>query len=345
MSDGFLAYAKARATQATALATAIDHLRGQVTSFAEQGRLRGPGPVFVGIGASQAAACAAVWQLRSRGVHAWRLAAGDHPLPFPHSAHPVFGVSQSGRSPETLAVLASVDPAQRYAVVNAVPSPVADQATGVLGLGGIPDSYASTIGYTATVAALGLLADAWEGGRVDEGWTRLGTVLADSERELTEQVRALAPLFADATSADFVGEGPAVGTAEESALLLREVARIPATGMSTRQYLHGSMESAGGGVHVLFGGEREAAIAETLARAGHHAVLVTAEAPGTGANRGGPPVHRVRVPALPAAQRAVIDVLVTQILVEAVAELRGLTIEEFVFDNTDIKVAAEGPRA
>jgi glucosamine--fructose-6-phosphate aminotransferase (isomerizing) len=47
------------------------------------------------------------------------------------------------------------------------------------------------------------------------------------------------------------------------------------------------------------------------------------------------------VPRLPAAQRAVIEILVTQILVEAVAELRGVEIEEFVFHNADIKVAAE----
>ncbi|GHH72578.1 hypothetical protein GCM10018793_09840 [Streptomyces sulfonofaciens] len=339
MTDGYITYSSARATQATALAAAITRLTGEVTRLADEGRLAGPGPVFVGIGASLAAVCAPVWELRSRGVHSWRLGAGDHPLPFPRSSHPVFGVSQSGRSAETLAVLKSVDAPQRYAVVNAAPSPIADTATVVLGLGGIPDSYASTIGYTATVAAAGMLADAWEGGAVHPGWADLGEVFASTERDLTDRVRALAPLFTAAASADFVGTGPAVGSAEESALLFREVARIPSTGMSTRQYLHGSMESAGGGVHVLFGGAREAAIAETLARSGHPAVLVTSE-PGDGA----PLVHRVPVPALPAAQRAVTEILVTQILVEAVAELRGVDVEEFVFHNTDIKVASEGPR-
>lgn len=339
MSDGFIAYAAARATQAEALATAVTRLTGSVASLAEEGLLSGPGPVFVGIGASLAAACAPVWALRSRGIHSWRLGAGDHPLPFPASSHPVFGVSQSGRSSETLAVLDSVDPAKRFAVVNVVPSPIATVATGVVDLGSIPDSYASTIGYTATVAALGLLADAWDGGRIDPGWAGLGAVFAAVERELTPQLRALAPLFADATSADFVGTGPAVGSAEASALLFREVARIPSTGMSTRQYLHGSMESAGGGVHVIFGDSREHAVAETLAYSGHRVVLVTSEA----AAPAGPLLHPVTVPRLPAAQRAIIEILVAQILVEAVAEVRGVEVEEFVFHNADIKVAAERP--
>jgi glucosamine--fructose-6-phosphate aminotransferase (isomerizing) len=336
MSDGYLAYAVARATQAEELEAAIARLTESVGSLAAAGRLSGPGPVFVGIGASLAAACAPVWALRSRGVHSWRLGAGDHPLPFPASTHPVFGVSQSGRSSETLAVLRSVDPSLRHAVVNMVPSPIAEVATGLLDLGSIPDSYASTIGYTATVAGLGMLADAWDGGTVHEGWARLGEVFATAEKELGERVGSLAPLFATATSADFVGTGPAVGSAEASALLFREVARIPSTGMSTRQYLHGAMESAGGGVHVLFGDAREHAAALTLANAGHPVVLVTAEPV-----EEHPRLHPVRVPALPAAQRAVIEILVAQILVGAAAEVRGVDIEEFVFHNSDIKVTAE----
>jgi len=338
MSDGFLAYAQARASQAEALTAAITRLTGAVESLAEQGVLRGPGPVFVGIGASLAAACAPVWALRSRGIHSWRLGAGDHPVPFPVSRHPVFGVSQSGRSSETLAALGSIDPAQRYAVVNMVPSPIASTASTILGLGSIPDSYASTIGYTATVAALGILADAWDGGRIDDGWARLGAVFAAVERDLDDQVRALAPLFADVKSADFVGAGPAVGSAEESALLFREVARIPSTGMSTRQYLHGSMESAGDGVHVIFGGRPEHTVAETLAYSGHPVILVTDE-PVAAA----PLLHPVLLPKLPATQSAVVEILVAQILVEAVAEVRGVDVEEFVFHNSDIKVAAERP--
>ncbi|QUQ66113.1 SIS domain-containing protein [Kutzneria sp. CA-103260] len=333
MVDGFIAYTRARATQAADLAAAVDRLASSVAELAAGGRLSGPGPVFVGIGASLAAACAPVWTLRERGIHSWRLGAGDHPLPFPPSSHPVFGVSQSGRSAETLAVLETIPVGKRYAVVNVVPSPIADLASGLVDLGNIADSYASTIGFTATVAALGLIADAWHGGRVDEGWSRIGDVVAAVERDLGPQIRSLAPLFAAATSADFVGAGPFVGSAEAGALLFREVARIPATGMSTRQYLHGAMESAGGGVHVLFGGDREFAAAETLAGAGHPAILVTSEDFDPG-----PLAHLVRLPALPPSQAAIAQIVVVQILVEAVAAVRSVAIEEFVFHNNDIKV-------
>jgi glucosamine--fructose-6-phosphate aminotransferase (isomerizing) len=45
------------------------------------------------------------------------------------------------------------------------------------------------------------------------------------------------------------------------------------------------------------------------------------------------------MPALPPAQRAIIEALFMQVVVGEVANLRGVNIEEFVFDNTDTKVA------
>jgi fructoselysine-6-P-deglycase FrlB-like protein len=287
----------------------------------------------VGIGASYAAACAPVWVLRSRGIHAWRLSSGDLPLPYPESVHPIVGISQSGRSAETLAVLESVPADLRYTVINNTPSPLANVADRCVSLGNIADSYASTIGYTATVAALGMLADSWNGGTVDPGWYQLSRIFAETEQELTESLGSLAHLFAEVTSVDFVGAGPAVGSAEASALLFREVARIHATGMSTRQYLHGSMESAGDGVHVLFGDTRELQIATTLSDAGHQVILITNEWVEESAR-----LRTVQLPKLPAAQRAVLEILVVQILVGAVAVVRGVDIEEFVFHNSDTKV-------
>jgi fructoselysine-6-P-deglycase FrlB-like protein len=335
MTSDTVTFAQARADQARRLGQAIPAVTAMVTDLAAAGDFSGAGPIFVGIGASNAAACAPVWVLRGRGIHSWRLGAGDHPLPFPRSEHPVVGISQSGRSAETLAVLESVQPDRRYAVVNTKPSPIADAAKIVIDIGNIPDSYASTVGYTATVAALGILADAWDGGAVDPGWQDLAGVLHETEQLLTEPVRLLAPVFGQARSADFVGAGPSVGSAEAAALLFREVARVPATGMGTRQYLHGSMESAGGGVHVLFGDARETEVAATLAEAGHQVILVTSQDVAPGRN-----LATVRLPARPPAQRVILEALVMQILVAAVAEQRAIEIEEFVFHNSDTKVPA-----
>jgi hypothetical protein len=55
----------------------------------------------------------------------------------------------------------------------------------------------------------------------------------------------------------------------------------------------------------------------------------------------GPWLHPVTVPRLRPAQSAIVEILVAQILVEAVAELRGVNVEEFVFTSTDAKVPVE----
>jgi fructoselysine-6-P-deglycase FrlB-like protein len=334
-----VSFSEARADQAQRLGEAIGTVSAAVAGLSTAGSLSGAGPIFVGIGASHAAACAPVWMLRSRGIHSWRLGAGDYPLPFPRSDHPVIGISQSGRSAETLAVLESIRQGQRYAVVNRTPSPIADAAKIIIDIGNVPDSYASTIGYTATVAALGILADSWDGGAIDPGWRDMAVVARETEQLLMEPVRQLAGVFARARSADFVGAGPSVGSAEAAALLFREVARLPSTGMGTRQYLHGSMESAGESVHVLFGDARESEVAATLAAAGHQVILVTTQDVADGRN-----LATVRLPALPPAQRVILEALAMQILVAEVAEQRAIEIEEFVFHASDTKVPAGSSR-
>jgi glucosamine--fructose-6-phosphate aminotransferase (isomerizing) len=251
--------------------------------------------------------------------------------------NPIIGISQSGKSTETLAVLESIDRQLRYAVVNTSPSPVADCAIDSLSLGSIPDSYASTIGFTATVVALGMIADAWDGGTIDDGWSKVPELVHWVESTVGERAPELATGLAAAPSADFVGAGPSVGSAEAGALLFREIARIPSTGMGTRQYLHGSMESAGDGVHVLFGDGREIEVAHTLSNAGHRVVLVSSESIEQNAY-----LQTIRLPRIAASQRAVLEAVVLQILVGETANIKGIDIEEFVFYNSDTKVSAAG---
>ena len=334
--EGHITFAAARAQQHDVLEVAIQRLSAEVTARHAQGWFRGPGPIFVAIGASLAAACAPTWTLRERGIHSWRLGAGDHPLPYPASPHPLLAVSQSGRSAETLAVLSAVDDDVRYAVTNAHPSPIGDAASRVLSLGNLPDSYASTIGYTATVAGLGMVAEAWDGGTIDAGWALLPQRLRELEEALAARADDLATTFVGARAADFVGAGPSVGSAEAGALLFREVVRLPSTPMSTRQYLHGAMESAGGTAHVLIGDQRETAVARTLSGAGHPVILVTSEdvPPATS-------LQVVRLPAVPPNQRAILEAVVLQVLVGRTAAQAGIDVEEFVFHNDDTKVPAQ----
>jgi glucosamine--fructose-6-phosphate aminotransferase (isomerizing) len=127
---------------------------------------------------------------------------------------------------------------------------------------------------------------------------------------------------------------PSVGSAEVGALLLRELARVPATGLATRQYIHGAMESAGKTAHVLMGDERESEVAHTLARAGHDALLITtldiAEEPH---------LQVVHLPAVSPSQRTILEALVMQCLAVEATLLRGLDPDSFVFFHTDTKVA------
>ncbi|OEO31497.1 SIS domain-containing protein [Devosia insulae DS-56] len=334
MVKGYISLAEARASQAALLESALPVIAGEVRAAQAAATLQGPGPIFLGIGASYAASAAAVWVLRSRGIHALRLNAGEHPLPFPQSAHPIIGVSQSGRSSETLAVLRTIEPQLRLAVVNVAPSPISEIAATTISLGKLPDSYASTTGYTATIAALGMIAEAWDGGTIDPSWSELPTKFRALEREIATRAVALATPLRDAVAVDYAGAAPSAGTAEVGALLLREVARLPATGLSSRQYLHGAMESAGRTAHILLGDERETALAHTLAHAGHHTLLITtlevAEEPNLAV---------LRLPEVSPAQRAILEALVMQSLAVETALLRGVDPDAFVFFHTDTKVA------
>jgi glucosamine--fructose-6-phosphate aminotransferase (isomerizing) len=90
-------------------------------------------------------------------------------------------------------------------------------------------------------------------------------------------------------------------------------------------------------VHVLFGDTRELEVATTLSEAGHRVILVSGEEVEQTET-----LRTVQLPKLPAAQRAILEILVMQILVGEVTASRGIDVEEFVFTNADTKVVAPG---
>jgi len=335
----FITFVEGRARQTATLARMQASLAEQVGAAAS--RFAGTGPVFVAMGASLAAAGAPVWHLRERGVESFRLGAGEVPLPLATTPRMVIAVSQSGSSTETVAVLGSVDPVHRAAVINVTPSTLADAADLVIDLGGVRDSYASTVGYTGTLMALGMIADVWDGGSVHSGWRDVASWLAEFEAALGPSLADAAEAFTGVVAADFVGAGGSVGSTEAAALLFREVARLPSSAMSTRQYLHGSMESAGNCAHVIIGGDRERFLAHQLADAGHSVLLLTADdAVMPAAN-----LRILRLPTLPVAQRALLEVVAMQALVERVSAARSVPIESFVFSHVDTKIARSGAAA
>jgi glutamine---fructose-6-phosphate transaminase (isomerizing) len=288
-------------------------------------------PVLAGIGASYAALAAPLYVLRERGVAAQRTSCGELPPGGARLGDIYLGVSQSGRSRETLETLLEVPPEARAGVINAEASPLATVCPTVLRLGGLTDSGVSTVAFSATLQGLGMAVDRWTLGRPAPGWAelgdRVGEVLAAES-----QITAAAEDMAAVAAFDLVGAGPSLTAAEQGALLFRECARAVATGMETRSYLHGPMDSAGTAAHVLFGARREALLADQLAEKNVPILLVT-DADCT-ARR----ARVVRLPHLEACQRAVLETVVAQVLVVAIGRLRGIAIDEDVFTRLDTKV-------
>ncbi len=287
-------------------------------------------PVLAGIGASYAALAAPLHVLRKRGIAAQRTSCGELPAGGARLGDLYIGVSQSGRSRETIETLLEVPPEARVGVINAETSPLGTICFTVLRLGGLRDSGVSTVAFSATLQALGMVVDRWTRGKVAASWASLADRVGDLLAQGSE-VTAAAEEMAGAGAFDLVGAGPSATAAEQGALLFREGAHAAATGMETRSYLHGPMDAAGNTAHVLFGAEREALLADQLAEKKVPILLVT------DSDCKAPSARVVRLPRLEACQRALLETVVVQQLVVAVARLRGIAMDEDVFTRLDTK--------
>src|SRR5205807_537462 len=185
-------------------------------------------------------------------------------------------VSQSGASVETVAALERIDGAPVVAISARGDSPLARAASLWLPLGPLPDTPVATLSYTATLQALGMLCDALLGDLVtDSVWDRLPELAAELLERCGPVVERLAEQFAQVRALDAVGGGPALASAGETMLLAREALRLPATGMETREYLHGPLEAVEPDFGcVLFGAERERELAAPLVSFGAGVRLV-----------------------------------------------------------------------
>ncbi|GAA2025675.1 glucosamine--fructose-6-phosphate aminotransferase [Catenulispora yoronensis] len=347
MTGSRITFREGRDAQPAALGRIVAHVRAQLgerpAALTAAAR-----PLFTGIGASYAAAAVPVHALRAARIPAQRMRADEAAdQPGGVGADLLIGISQSGRSTETLAAFEQVSGPARIAVVNVSDSPLAAAADLTVGLGDEADSFASTVGFTGTIVALDLIAAAAAGhsgagwsevGWSEVGWSAVGTLVEAARATAVPVAAVVAGRAAEAYAADFVASGASRAAAEEGALLLREVARLTAAASPTRTYLHGEMESAGRTLHVVFGDGREIELARTLARAGHRSVLVTAEPV--------EPVGDLHVVALPRSApgvRAVLETVVAQELAAALAEARDVPVESFVFANDDTKQGGLDP--
>ena len=290
--------------------------------------------VLSGIGASASALIPAMVALRAAGRRAFAVSAGELRVDGAARLGDAFVlVSQSGASAETVDALRYIEGAPVVAISAKGDSPLAQAADVWLPLGPLPDTPVATLSYTATLQALGMLCDTLLGTPVSSVWDRLPDLAVDVLERSDPVVERLADRFAQIRALDAVGGGPAHASAAETALLARESLRLAATGMETREYLHGPLEAVAPGFGaVVFGRERERALAAELASFGATVALLT-DAPGDVDG-----VGVIELPEVPWLAAPVLQILPVQLLVEHTAQRRGLTIGVLRRQQQDTKV-------
>lgn len=287
--------------------------------------------VFAGIGASSHALVPAVLALRAAGRRAFALQATELDDASARELADAFVlVSQSGASTETVAALERIQGVPMVAISARGDSPLAEAADAWLPLGPEADTPVATLSYTATLQALGMLCDALLN-ETGSAWSDLPALAEEVLAVNAERAAQRAEAFAEVTALEAVGGGPGLASARETALLAREALRLPATAMDTREYLHGPLEAVAPGFGaVVFGRERERALAESMSSFGAEVLLVgdrNADVPG------------LTLPELPPIAAPILQILPVQLLVDAVADRRGLTIGELRRHQDDTKVA------
>ena len=166
----------------------------------------------------------------------------------------VVGISQSGRSPDIVSVLAEAkrQGCRTLAITNAIQSPLADTADFVLDIqAGEEYSVAATKTYSSELMAVAMISAAMT--RDDSRWQELFAIpktvhLALSEEEEVEQSaqnhRAMCGCVV-------LGRGFSYATAYEWALKLKEVAHVEAQAYSSADFLHGPIAMVDGNSPVL----------------------------------------------------------------------------------------------
>ncbi|MGA9594835.1 MAG: SIS domain-containing protein [Acidimicrobiia bacterium] len=165
----------------------------------------------------------------------------------------VIGISQSGESPDLIAVLeeASHQGRPTIAITNEPESPLAGQADAVIDImAGREMAIAATKTYTAELLAIAMLSAALDPG----AWADQLTALpghAQSVLDAEEHIAALTGAFADMGACAVLGRGYNHCTAFEWALKLQEVTYTLAHPYSSADFRHGPIAVVEPGFPIL----------------------------------------------------------------------------------------------
>jgi glucosamine--fructose-6-phosphate aminotransferase (isomerizing) len=166
----------------------------------------------------------------------------------------VVGISQSGRSPDVIAVVTEArrQGALTAAITNEPESPLAEAAAHVVPLrAGDEASIAATKTYTAELVAVAMLAAALApDADATEALALVPAVMSDA-LAVAETATQLADGHRSMEEAVVLGRGFNLSTALEWALKLKELAYVRAQGYSSADFQHGPVASLPPGGHVL----------------------------------------------------------------------------------------------
>jgi glutamine---fructose-6-phosphate transaminase (isomerizing) len=155
----------------------------------------------------------------------------------------VFGISQSGQSPDIVAVLDAARAQQAYtvAVTNEPASPLAKAADVTIPLhAGAERSVAATKTYTLQLTALAMLSSHWRGDGLGAELTALSDEVS-SVFAVEARIREAAAALARHDHCVVLGRGFNYCTAFEIALKIKELAYVLAEPYSTADFMHGPL--------------------------------------------------------------------------------------------------------
>ena len=166
----------------------------------------------------------------------------------------VIGISQSGASPDIVAVIAEarVQGAPTIAITNEPGSALAAAADRTIALGaGTERAIAATKTYTAELLAIAMLSAALADDPADRAALAAVPEALALALELEPDIARIAADQASATRALVIARGYEYATAREWALKLKELARVFADPYSSADFQHGPLALVEPGVPVL----------------------------------------------------------------------------------------------
>ena len=169
-------------------------------------------------------------------------------------ANLVIGISQSGESPDLLAVIAEANQqgCSTLAITNQPDSPLADEADYVIDIQAGPElSIAATKSYTAQLGAIAMLSAAWAG--KPDLWEQLAEIpnFISQQFQQENQIQAYATRYRDMDQCAVLGRGFNYATAFEWSLKLKELTYVVAQPYSSADFLHGPIALVSSGFPIF----------------------------------------------------------------------------------------------